>query len=919
MKVRAVAVAATLFAACSSETVVAPPPPGVDPAEFAEVPRSCAFDCPSSGCAESTTPYACPALGDWAAIAHDATCPAWDGKPQVVAASKCTASAASADAMKTAGVDPDDAARTILPDGRRVRSAGREWLFNEPELAAGFPVRIAPVPQSTLALVVDAGYGPHSVRLVDTALLGKAGSPVLSTVRFDVPEMLWQGLAIVGPDLALVATNDGAVQALKLDLSAKTIARDAARTIALPDSIDDTGGKATYFVSGLAVSPDAKTLVVASVFDKRVLVFDLSAGNYGKLSGQVELDAAGTFDVAFDPNDALGRYVYVSRISQRSVAEIDLSAPAAPKLTRSFATDKDPQGMAFLDARWLVVGNTFGDTLSVVDRVGGSVTTVAVDTKTKLHGQEPTTLAVDAAHHLLYATLSGRNAIGAWTFDATATPPKMTPAGRLPTSWWPSSVAVDDSGGLLWTSARGHGNGPIASQLPVGDGDGMHGVAGGIGALAAPQPSDLAQGEAAVDTNDDVGALTGAPSVTCPAGEEDFALPPTNTAGPSKKIKHIVFVVRENKTFDALMGDMKGVRGDPSLTMKSKSADMDSLFGNFRDVARTFATSDNYYTDAELSIQGHFWTVFGRSSDFMERTWQATGYSRSAWRSAVQPQCVSDVGTPQEGGLFEWLGNNHATYAVFGEACGIPPGGGAGHVDGHYPGGFIQSIGHADIEKACYYAGRLRVLCNIPSFVYMTLPNDHTLGVGDKTPSPETMVAVNDEATGMVVEALSKSPFWADSLVVVTEDDPSGGGDHIDHHRTPIAFASPWIKRGYVSPTHIDASSLHKMFAHILGLPYPNALVEKAALPLDMFSAAPDMTPFSHTARRWPLSCGEQSTLAEKALTGSWNLSAVDEQPGLGQQVDRVMRGAELRALTPAVSQQMQTRAATPSQSWRAR
>lgn len=901
---------------CSSVDVVTSPDAGADPFDFAVQPKSCALKCPSAACAETTTPYACPSLQDWKAIPHDVACPAWDGTTMNATPSKCTVSAPSGDAIKLTGADPDDAKTTILPDGRRVRSAGNEWLFDEADLNAGLPVRVLPVPGSALALVVDAGYGVHSVRLIDTTKLGGATTPVVAVVKFAAPEMLWQGIAVAGPDLVLVATDDGVVQALKLDAAAQTLVRDDARSIALPDSIDDTNAKAPYWVSGLTVSPDGKTLVVSSAIDPRALVFDLSNGSY-KALGQASIGAGGTFDAAFDPNDPQGRYVYISRIAARSVIELDLADRAAPKVTRTFNTDKDPQGMAFLDARWLVVGNTFGDTLTLIDRASGASSSIPVDAKTQLHGLEPTTLAMDSAHQRLYATLAGRNAIAAWTVDTTQTPAKLAPAGRLPTSWWPSSVAVTPAGDLMWTSARGHGNGPLMSQVPVGNGDSMHGVHGGVAMLAAPQPADLSQGDLAVDKNDDVAALSGAPQVSCPNQENDFPLPPTNTQGPSKKIKHVVFVVRENKTFDGVLGDLAGVRGDPTLTLKKSSADMDKLWVNARSLARTFATSDDYYTSAELSIQGHFWTVYGRSSDFMERTWQVTGYSRSAYKSPVQPQCVTDVGEPQEGSLFDWLSNNQVPHSIMGEACGIPQSSTDGALDIKYPGGFIQSIGYPDVEKACYFAGRLRVLCNIGPFVYMTLPNDHTQGVGNDTPSPEAMVAVNDEATGMIVEAFSKSPWWADSLVVVTEDDPADGGDHVDHHRTPVLFASPWIKRGYVSKTHIDTSSLHKMFAHILGLPYPNTSVEKAALPLDLFTSTPDLTPFTHQARQWPLSCGEKSSLAEKRLTSSWDFTDADEQPGLDAQLRRVMRGEELQELPKETLRQMNFRKDARQVTWR--
>ncbi len=851
------------------------------------------------------SPYQCPSLGDWKSIPHDDTCPAWDGTSPAPAPAKCTVGDATGDAVRKAGADPKDPAATILPDGRRVKAFGAEWLFDDAGLVAGLPVRALPIAGTTMALVVDAGYGPHAVRLIDTALVG-TGDPVLSSVRFDAPETLNQGIVVAAPDLVFVATDDGVVQALTLDQQQKKITRSDARSIALPQSVDDTGSAANYFVSGLAVSPDGTKLVVSSVLDNRVLVYDLK-GTYGKLLGSLTLDAPAdeyaTFDVAFDPADASGHYAYVSRMSKRSVVEVDLSDPTAPKQSRTFTTDKDPMGMAFLDARWMAVGNAFGDTVTLVDRVTGQTTPVAADAQVTLHGQEPTTLAYDAAAKRLYATLAGQNAVAAWDVDLGTTPPTLTPAGRLATSWWPTSVVVLPSGGLLITSGRGHSNGPIDKQFPPAQGNGMNGVRGGVQVTPAPTSQDLTQGDAETRTDDDVGALAGAPVVTCPDGEDDFPLPPTNTQGPSKQIHHVIFVVRENKTFDALLGDLPGLDGDPSLTMKTSPADMDKLWQSLRDLVRTFATSDNYYTDAELSIQGHFWTVYGRSSDFMERTWQETGYSRSAWRSAVQPQGIADVGQPQEGSVFDWMAAHGVSEDVLGEATSLPK-----QTDYKYPGGFIQSIGYPDNEKACYFAGRLRVLCNLGSLVYMTLPNDHTQGVGSATPSPEAMIAVNDEATGMVVDAISHSPFWSSSLVIVTEDDPSGGGEHVDHHRTPVMFASPWIKRGYVSHTHIDTASIHKMLAHIFGLPYPNAVVAKAGLPLDLFTSVPDVTPYTYKPRVWPLSCGEKATLAEKQLTKSWDFTDVDEQPGLGAQVQRVLRGEELKELTPEMKREIQLR-----------
>jgi DNA-binding beta-propeller fold protein YncE len=891
----------TLVACGSDGGGAAPADAGVSPdlSEYNVPPKSCAFTCPTSAtCAEATAAYECPSLAPWSDLPHETTCPAWDGTYPAATPTACTVSAPSGAAVKYAGADPTDPGATILPDGRRIRAAGAEWLFDEKDLVAGMPMGVVAIPQTSLLVVLDPGYGPHVVRIVDSAKIG-AGNPVTSFVRFNGPETLNAGAVFVAPDLVLLSTSNGVVQALKLDTKTGIATRDDARNIALPPSHDDTGKAASYYVGGIAVSPDAKRLVVTSMIDTRALVFDLSEATYGAPLGALDLGSGVSFACAFDPNDPTGHFAYATLGAKRLIAEIDVTA--APKLTRTFTTDKNPQALAFFDARWMAAANDFGDTISIIDRVAGTSTPLPVDVDGALHGYEPTSLAYDAANKRLYASLAGLNAVGAWSVDLAPSPPKITPAGRIPTSWWPSDVAVLEGGALAITTMRGHGNGPLLSPFAVGDGDAMNGVRGGVQRVPLPSAGDLAAWETEVKTNFDVGARPGAPAVSCPNGENDFPVPPTNTAGPSKKIDHVFFVVRENKTFDAVLGDLPGAEGSPALTMKRASADMDKVWPNFRNLARTFATSDNYYTSAELSIQGHTWTTYGRSSDYTERTWPITSYSRDVYRSQVQPQGVADYGQPEEGSLFDWMIGNGVPTDILGEAEGLPrvtfPGRSA--LDTRYPGGFIQSMAYPDVEKSCYVATRARIRCDIGKFVYMTLPNDHTAGTSAAEPSPELMVAVNDEATGLLVEAISHSPLWASSLIVVTEDDPANGGDHIDHHRTPVLIVSPWVKRGYVSKTHMDVSSLHKLFAHVYGIPYPNAIVAGAALPLDLFSSKPDFSPFERTPRVWPLSCGEQATLAEQSLQASWDFAEVDEQPGLEAQVWRWMRGEQLQKLTP--------------------
>ncbi len=150
--------------------------------------------------------------------------------------------------------------------------------------------------------------------------------------------------------------------------------------------------------------------------------------------------------------------------------------------------------------------------------------------------------------------------------------------------------------------------------------------------------------------------------------------------------------------------------------------------------------------------------------------------------------------------------------------------------------------------------------------------------------------------------------------MVILEDDPSMGGESVDYHRTILVLASPWLKRAYVSHSHVDISSVHKLIAHVFALPYPNVEVASAALPLDMFTSTPDYTPYTYARRTLPLACGTTATPGERRLTASWDFDDPDAQPGLEAQVSRWLRGQQLETLTPRlereVTQREQARAA---------
>ena len=848
---------------------------GLSPGDWIDGLRaneSCVLACDPT-CMEANHPWTCPALAAWSTFPHDpAACDAFDGGYPAVVQGKCSATAPSGQAVeKTSAMGTPP----VLPDGRRVEPAGNEWVFTD--FQGGFPDGL--VLAAPWLFVVDTGYATHSVRIVDTrVLLASSGtSPVTSSIAYAPPAALNWGMAYVASAKLLYvasgydSTTDPSPQvfAYDVDTTAGKLTADMAKSIPLPSGT---------FPQGIAVSPDGSTLLVGQVTDRHVLVVSPAAATYGKVTGQVDVGQADVFAIRFDPNDPAGKTAYAtvwitpvnpSDATKMPLAQIDLSSMKSTTIP----VGKEPEDMAFLDARYMVVANGFSDSLSIIDRPASRVVgTVALGTT----GLEPTSLAYDAARSRLYATLASQNAVEVFDVDDTKQPPVVTPAGRIPTSWWPTAVAVDPANGTIYVAnGRSHGTPGLNT-----DGDNGTYLRGSVQSVPYMDATALAAATATAEGDDDVQGYSGQPTVQCNGAPYDFPIPQKTTDGASPVIKHVVFIERENKTFDCLFGDLPGVDGDKSLLLSPQY--QNSIWANARKWATQFAHMDNYYSDAEQSIQGHYWDVFGRSSDADERRWVVT-WGRGEF-GQVQAPGVTDDSAPLEGSIFSTLQAQGVSLDNDGELVG-----GLAFRNTRWPGGTSSTM-VPDTIGGCYLAARARATCDMKQFTYAWLGNDHTFGASPGYPNPAIMMATNDEATGMALDGISHSPEWASTLVIVIEDDPSTGQDHVDMHRSIALFASPWIRRGYVSHGHYDVSSLHKLFSHIFGKPYPNVEVANAALPLDLFTSTPDYSPFTYVPRTYTDTSCNKKGMVEGRLAEKWDFSHPDEQPGLGAQLERMMR-----------------------------
>jgi hypothetical protein len=843
--------------------------------------KSCAFRC--SGCSEPERPFDCPSMRAWSAVAHAPACGGFDGKTMPASVpGHCTATAPAGDALLGAGPVPGRPRRIVLPDGHFIEPAGEEQVLTAPGILSGFPLNTILVDGTRFAIVSDSGIDDNAIYVVDLDKLGDGAPSVAGHVAFPSPKQLELGLAFVAPNRVYASGGaDGTVYAFDLDTTSGAIVRVPAADIALGPS--SAGGTKTgkWYVGSLATTADGKGLVIAPATgesDLRIVNPLGTAPTPIDLGGPREL-----FEIVRDPFDTTGSNYWVSALEARALLRVNVTTHA---IEARIPTGKNPEGVVVLGPSHVAVASSDDDIVQVFDTTTGAVvqTLRLGDERT---GIQPGAMAYDAVRKRVYITLSGINAIEVLDFDPLFATSPLMPAGRVPTAWWPTAVRVRDDGSLVVLTGKGHGTGPATGTYGPGQGDITELTRGSIAVVPFPSGNELKEMTATVAASRRTTSAEGYPSVECPQDAAfDFPIPSTNTGAPSPRIEHIVYVVRENKTFDAVFGDLPGVNGDPKIVMTPGR--MDEYWANARSIAKKFSNFDGYYTDAEQSLQGHVWTAFGRSSDWIERTWTAT------WgRGTRQPKAGLDkaYGSPAEGSLFNWAERNNVAYDDMGEIVGVAQNG----FDPRYP-GLIYTVGTPDVDKACYIAARARATCDLKSLTYIVLPNDHTMGLTPNAPKPELMIAINDEATGLILDAISRSPMWPSTLVIVTEDDPQNGGDHVDVHRTPLFMASPWVKRGYVSHTHVDTASLHKLFAHVFAKPYPNQIVADAAIPYDAFTSTPDFTPYEHIRHTTATKCNPPAGMGnavQERRSADWDFSDPDDQPGLTQQVDEYMRSLE--------------------------
>jgi YVTN family beta-propeller protein len=542
-----------------------------------------------------------------------------------------------------------------------------------------------------------------------------------------------------------------------------------------------------------------------------------------------------------------------------SLCAVDVGDPAAPKLIKFIRTGipfgsaslggSSPAGVIAIGKR-VFVSNGANDSISVIDagtlRVEKSIE-IRIPGLEKFRGVLPIGLGSIPERRELLVAEAGINAIGVIDLRTEKI------MGHLPSAWFPTRVEA--RGSLVYvTNAKGHGIGPNATLMArMPHSFQMERRRGSLSQFEMPDANAFVQTTRTVMLND--GFL--------PAREPQ-PIPP--------QVQHVVVIVKENRTFDEVFGD---VAGAPGLARFGRD-----VTPNHHAFADRWAISDNFYADSEVSVDGHHWLVGSYPNEWTESSMMASYADGKQFRltpespgrleiaegnSSVAPEDQLEAGT-----LWNHLDRHHVTFRNFGEGFELP---GVDESPGLKPTGarFLTNVpmpdplfrntsreypnfntNIPDQFRANQFIQEMDALYRntgkpLPHLLFIHLPDDHTADPrpADGYPRISSYVADNDYALGRIVEYLSKTPEWRSMAIFVTEDDANGGVDHVDAHRTVMMVAGPWVKRGYVAHANSSFSGMLKTVYQILGLG-PLNLFDAASTSLaECFTSEPDFRPYA--------------------------------------------------------------------------
>ena len=754
----------------------------------------------------------------------------------------------------------------LLSSGWRIKPAGVQIPVDT------FPMSTVITPDKKFLLVLNGGYNPPSVSVIDIAAAKELS-------RTPVPDG-WLGLTMTkAGDRVYVGGGSRAA------IYEFTLANGVLKPSRVFPIVADKDRKPEDFIGDVRLTPDGHLLYAADLYRDSIVVVNPQSG---LVLSRIKTGRR-PYRILFHPS---GKSFYVSNWANGSVEQYDVTSGTlmgktlvAQHPTDMVWRDGDVEDHPELKARLFVAASNTNSVYALGVSESGDLSkletiNLALSPRQPL-GMTPSGMALSADGNKLFVACSDANA--AAIVDIAGA--RSTVLGFVPTGWYPTAAFGLPDGRLGVLNGKGmqsyaNPKGPNPMLAPEVSHEGTktgqyvgHMQTGTVQFVDAPNAEQLQ-------------AYTKEVVANSPYRDEkldDPGIPANNPVRPNGPIKHVIYIVKENRTYDQVLGDIREGNGDASLVLFGEKATP-----NLHKIAREFVLLDNFYVNSDVSADGHNWATAAIAPDYTQRLWQ-NSYARRRQKSDYEGQ--EPANSPPAGYIWTnaaQAGISMRNYGYF--ADNLPKADADGTqlagvhdpvlarvTDPKYRG---WDLDYPDVDRAKAFVedlGEFEKTGTMPQLLIMRMGNDHTSGTTAGKIAPLSAAADNDQGVGMVVEAVSKSRFWNETAIFVIEDDAQDGPDHIDSHRSPAWVISPWVKRRTVNSTMYNQASVLRTMEIILGM-RPMTTYDAGARPMfSVFGEQLSAGGYAVEKPQTPLDARNPANTASAARSERMNFKEADD------------------------------------------
>jgi len=710
--------------------------------------------------------------------------------------------------------------KVLLPNGWALTPVGKSVPLGD------LPLNMVLSKSKKLMAVTNNGQGTQSIQLINPI-----AEKVLDT---KIIERSWYGLVFSADEKKLYASggHNNRIEIFSINNNKLTLTDSIVLGKKWPNKISP---------AGITIDDDKQLLYVVTREDNQLYIVDI------KTKKTIFKQALGgeAYACVLSPNK---KQLYISCWGCDKVYFFNT---IERKITAEIPVGDNPNELLLNNkGTVLYVANANDNSVSVINTKEEKVVEVL---NVALYPDAPngsTTngLALSADEKTLFVANADNNCLA--VYDVSK-PIQSKSKGFIPVGWYPTNVKVVgnkifvSNGKGFSSKANVYGPNPFANKQIVmhheGDPNKPKGVEyigglfmGTMSIINMPTPKQMSIYSQVVYQNTPYNKV----KEKIAQGEAGNPIP--RRVGDKSPIKYVFYVIKENRTYDQVLGDMKEGNGDPRLTLFGEN-----ITPNQHALARNFVLLDNFYVDGEVSMDGHNWTMGAYATDFLEKSWVSSYGGRGGSYDGEGNRKVAN----NKGGFF-WdhakkAGVSFRSYGEFVDnyKANIPV------LEGNFC-KYFTGYNNSVMDTTRFYQWKrdfdsLLAINKVPQFNSVRFSNDHTEGLKLGRPTPYAHVADNDYAVGLFVEYLSKSPIWKETAIFIVEDDAQNGADHVDAHRSIAFVAGGFVKRGYIDHTMYSTSSVLRTMELILGIP-PMSQYDAAATPMwRCFTSTPDTSPFT--------------------------------------------------------------------------